>query len=106
MDPSRTFTRRDVLTSDPQSAEATIDPSRLPVPPEPRPSRAPWSVHVLAKPTGATCNLDCTYCFFLSKEALYPNSKFRMADDLLEQYIRQVIETQRQDHVTHRLAGW
>ncbi|MEY3034176.1 MAG: hypothetical protein RLZ86_798, partial [Actinomycetota bacterium] len=28
--------------------------------------------HLLAKPTGATCNLDCTYCFFLSKDALYP----------------------------------
>jgi len=105
MDPSRTFTRRDVLTSDRQSAEATIDPSRLPVLPEPRPSGAPWSLHVLAKPTGATCNLDCTYCFFLSKEALYPNSKFRMADDLLEQYIRQVIETQRQDHVSIAWQG-
>ena len=33
--------------------------------------------HVLAKPTGATCNLDCTYCFFLSKELLYPGSRFR-----------------------------
>jgi len=23
--------------------------------------------HLLAEPTGAICNLDCTYCFFLSK---------------------------------------
>ena len=37
--------------------------------------------HLLAKPTGAVCNLDCTYCFFLSKEMLYPGSRFRMADD-------------------------
>ena len=50
--------------------------------------------HVLAKPTGAVCNLDCTYCFFLSKEALYPESDFRMADDLLEIYIRQLMESQ------------
>jgi uncharacterized protein len=50
--------------------------------------------HVLAKPTGAVCNLDCTYCFFLSKEALYPESDFRMKDDLLEMYVRQLLESQ------------
>jgi uncharacterized protein len=48
--------------------------------------------HLLAKPTGAVCNLDCAYCFYLSKEALYPGSRFRMADELLETYIRQLIE--------------
>ena len=35
--------------------------------------------HVMSKPTGAVCNLDCEYCFFLSKEQLYPGSEFRMA---------------------------
>jgi uncharacterized protein len=45
---------------------------------------APPAFHLLAKPTGAICNLDCEYCFFLSKEMLYPGSRFRMADDLLE----------------------
>ncbi len=48
--------------------------------------------HMLVKPTGAVCNLDCTYCFFLSKELLYPGSRFRMADELLETYLRQLIE--------------
>lgn len=52
----------------------------------------PPAFHVLAKPTGATCNLDCAYCFFLSKEMLYPGSRFRMADELLEAYIRQLFE--------------
>ncbi len=52
----------------------------------------PSAFHVLAKPTGAACNLDCAYCFFLSKEMLYPGSRFRMADELLEAYIRQLIE--------------
>ena len=42
---------------------------------------APLAFHVMAKPTGATCNLDCEYCFFLSKEMLYPSSNFRMAED-------------------------
>ena len=53
---------------------------------------APLAFHLMAKPTGATCNLDCEYCFFLSKEMLYPSSKFRMADDLQEIYIRQLLE--------------
>jgi serine-type anaerobic sulfatase-maturating enzyme len=48
--------------------------------------------HLLAKPTGAVCNLDCAYCFFLSKEMLYPGSRFRMADDVLDEYLRQLIE--------------
>lgn len=55
--------------------------------------RRPPAFHLLAKPTGATCNLDCAYCFFLSKEMLYPGSRFRMADELLEEYIRQLIES-------------
>ncbi|MGZ6650714.1 MAG: anaerobic sulfatase maturase [Solirubrobacteraceae bacterium] len=53
---------------------------------------APAAFHLLAKPTGAVCNLDCAYCFFLSKEMLYPGSRFRMADDMLERYVRQLIE--------------
>ena len=56
------------------------------------PRGAPEAFHLLAKPTGAVCNLDCTYCYFLSKEMLYPGSRFRMADDLLETYLRQLIE--------------
>ena len=48
--------------------------------------------HLLAKPAGAACNLGCSYCFFLSKEMLYPGSRFRMADDLLDEYVRQLIE--------------
>ena len=55
---------------------------------------APPAFHLLAKPTGALCNLDCKYCFFLSKEMLYPGSRFRMADDLLETYVRQLLESQ------------
>jgi serine-type anaerobic sulfatase-maturating enzyme len=58
-----------------------------------RPEDPPAAFHLLAKPTGAVCNLDCSYCFFLSKEMLYPGSRFRMADDLLETYLRQLIES-------------
>ena len=69
------------------SSSATPAPKALP--------QMPTSFHLLAKPTGATCNLDCKYCFFLSKEMLYPGSRFRMANDLLEIYIRQLIESHR-----------
>ena len=53
---------------------------------------APLAFHVMAKPTGAICNLDCEYCFFLSKEMLYPSSRFRMAEELHEAYISQLLE--------------
>jgi len=53
---------------------------------------APVAFHVMAKPTGAICYLDCEYCFFLSKEMLYPGSRFRMAEELQEIYIRQLLE--------------
>ncbi len=58
-------------------------------------TQAPSAFHLLTKPTGAICNLDCKYCFFLSKEMLYPNSRFRMEDDLLETYLRQYIAAQQ-----------
>jgi uncharacterized protein len=104
MDPSRTLPRADHLTG--RGADRAEDATGAwPELPSPRPDRAPSSFHVLAKPTGAVCNLDCTYCFFLSKEALYPGSRFRMADDLLEQYIRQVIEAQAGPHVTIAWQG-
>ncbi len=65
----------------------------------------PPAFHLLAKPTGATCNLDCAYCFFLSKEMLYPGSRFRMADGMLEAYIRQLIEAHRVPEVTIAWQG-
>ena len=61
---------------------------------------APPRFHVMAKPTGAVCNLACTYCFFLDKELLYPGSPFRMSDEMLEAYIRQLIE----GHTTPRVT--
>ena len=47
----------------------------------------------MVKPTGELCNLDCRYCYYLSKEHLYPRGEaFRMPDDLLEEYIVQHIQ--------------
>lgn len=63
------------------------------------------SYHVLAKPTGAICNLDCAYCFFLSKEQLYPGSNFRMSDEMLKNYIRQYVQSQPGSEVTITWQG-
>lgn len=65
----------------------------------------PTDFHLLAKPTGAVCNLDCKYCFFLSKEALYPESNFRMSDDLLDKYIRQLLESNSNPEVNIAWQG-
>jgi len=52
---------------------------------------------VFVKPVGAICNLDCTYCYFLAKERMYPGSRFRMADELLEEYMRQYMNKRRKE---------
>jgi len=61
--------------------------------------------HVMTKPRGAICNLDCAYCYFLSKKRLYPNSAFRMSEALLTEYTRQYIEAQRVPEVTFAWQG-
>ncbi len=66
---------------------------------------APPRFHLLAKPSGSTCNIDCKYCFFLSKEALYPNDKHRMSDATLQAYIRQLMESHRLPEVTVAWQG-
>jgi uncharacterized protein len=51
--------------------------------------------HVMAKPIGPICNLDCKYCFYLEKESLYPQvEKWAMSEEVLDGYIRQYIEAQ------------
>jgi uncharacterized protein len=77
------------------------------MPPKPttRPAGAPPYFHMLTKPTGALCNLDCKYCFFLSKETLYPGSRFHMSDAVLEAYVRQIIEGQSGPQVSLAFQG-
>jgi uncharacterized protein len=72
---------------------------------DPLPINAPPGFHLLSKPSGSTCNIDCTYCFFLSKESLYPNEKNRMSDATLETYIRQLLESHRTPTVTVAWQG-
>ncbi len=52
-------------------------------------------LHVMAKPIGPICNLDCHYCYYLHKEELYPGGeRWRMPDETLAAYIRQFIDAQ------------
>jgi uncharacterized protein len=67
---------------------------------------APTGFHLMAKPMGALCNLDCQYCFYLEKEKLYPpNENFRMTDAVLENYVQQYIATQDGPEITFAWQG-
>jgi uncharacterized protein len=47
---------------------------------------------VLIKPAGPDCNMACTYCFYLEKTELFPETKkHRMSESVLEETIRQVL---------------
>ncbi len=67
------------------------------------PTESAEAFHLLAKPTGAACNLSCRYCFYLHTDALYPGSDFRMKDNVLQGYVRQYIQAQPVSKVT---IGW
>ena len=58
---------------------------------------------VLVKPSGPDCNLDCSYCFYLSKDKLFPETKTHpMSAEVQEEMIRQVMQ-QSGDAVS---IGW
>jgi uncharacterized protein len=57
------------------------------------PAQAPF--HLMTKPIGSRCNLDCSYCFYLEKEKLYTDSGgLRMTPAVLETYVRDYIAAQ------------
>jgi uncharacterized protein len=68
-------------------------------------TNVPKAFHIMAKPTGAACNLNCDYCFFLKKKELYPGSNFRMSDEVHEAYIRQLLEAHQVPQVTIAWQG-
>ncbi len=49
----------------------------------------------MAKPIGPACNLDCAYCFYLEKQALFDSGEnFRMSDEVLTAFIHKHVEAQ------------
>ena len=56
----------------------------------------PFAFLAMAKPIGPTCNLNCTYCYYLEKQKLFRDTgSSRMSDELLEKFIKQYIGVQQ-----------
>jgi uncharacterized protein len=55
----------------------------------------PQGIHVVVKPIGPVCNLNCEYCFYLEKQALFDaGEEYRMSDDVLSAFIADYIASQ------------
>ncbi len=55
----------------------------------------PQGIHVVAKPIGPVCNLNCEYCFYLEKQALFGQKEtYRMSDEVLSAFITNYIVNQ------------
>ncbi|MGY5453371.1 anaerobic sulfatase maturase [Agarivorans sp. MS3-6] len=70
--------------------------------------KASKRLHVMAKPIGAACNIDCSYCYYLSKQDLLEYKKGcspKMDDQTLETYIRQYIEGQNTPEIIFSWQG-
>lgn len=64
------------------------------------------SLHLMPKPAGAMCNLNCTYCYYLEKKQLYSDTaRQEMSDALLERYISQYIALQPAEEVLFTWHG-
>jgi uncharacterized protein len=64
------------------------------------------SFHVIVKPIGSLCNLDCTYCYYLhKKELLQETAGSIISDDLLEEFIRTYIAAQDTEFVNFTWHG-
>ena len=80
------------------SEQATQPPANMPF-------------HVMTKPIGPICNLDCEYCFYLEKEQMYDKagsagkSKWAMSPEVLETYIRDYIASQPTSEITFAWQG-
>ena len=63
------------------------------------------SLHTTIKPVGSACNLDCTYCYYLSKEELLNQKSKRIKDDVLERFIVDYIESQDAEEIAFTWHG-
>jgi uncharacterized protein len=68
--------------------------------------RRPNAFSVMVKPIGSVCNLNCTYCYYLEKKKLYPDTiNFRLSYELLELFVKQFIEVHEVPVVTFTWQG-
>ncbi|MDD3161215.1 MAG: anaerobic sulfatase-maturation protein [Bacteroidales bacterium] len=65
-----------------------------------------YPLYVMLKPIGAVCNLNCSYCYYLGKEQMYPNRKnYQMSDELLTKFTQMYIESQPSHEVLFTWHG-
>jgi uncharacterized protein len=63
-------------------------------------------IHVVTKPIGPLCNLNCEYCFYLEKQALFgPDEKYRMSDEVLSAFIANYVASQPSPEVAFVWQG-
>jgi uncharacterized protein len=55
-------------------------------------SSAPAAFSSMIKPVGASCNLSCSYCYYLDKAEYYSGKMNVMSAAILEKYIKQYID--------------
>jgi uncharacterized protein len=68
--------------------------------------RRPSAFNVMVKPAGSSCNLNCTYCYYLEKSTLYGGgASMKMSEELLENFIKQYIESNEVPVVTFTWQG-
>lgn len=81
--------------------------AKSPKPPQQRYRGKPVRrMHVMVKPAGALCNLNCTYCYYLSKQELLGKpGHWRISDEVLETFIRQYFEGQNCKEVVFSWQG-
>jgi uncharacterized protein len=63
---------------------------------------------IMTKPIGSACNIDCSYCYYLSKEELLGHEKgcsSQMSPDMLEHYIKSYIEQQNYPEIVFHWQG-
>lgn len=60
----------------------------------------PDDFQIFIKPIGGSCNMGCSYCYYLDKTELYSGrGPLKMSDEVLENMIRQQIEASTEEKV-------
>ncbi|MDE7388530.1 MAG: radical SAM protein, partial [Muribaculaceae bacterium] len=64
-------------------------------------------LYVMAKPAGSTCNLACSYCYYLDKQRLYnpADKRHYMSEEMLDLFTRRYLEAQTQKEVCFTWHG-
>jgi uncharacterized protein len=62
--------------------------------------------HTTAKPIGAACNLECSYCYYLGKAKLLgQDGTARISEELLEQFILEYVAAQDSEEIVFTWHG-